>query len=96
MRVTVPHKLSRDDVRERLRMHAHEIAGNVPGAEVNTSWAGADRMDLTVSAMGQKLQGAIDIEDDQLVIELDLPFALSFVEPMIAGQIREQGQKLLA
>lgn len=95
MRVTLPHKLSREDVRERLRTHAHEIAGNVPGAQVNTSWAGADHMDLTISAMGQNLQGGIDIEDGQLVIELDLPFALSFVEPMISSQIREQGQKLL-
>ena len=96
MRVTVPHKLSREQVRERLRMHAHEIAGNVPGAQVDTSWASDDRMNLSISAMGQKLDGAIDIEDSQVVIDLDLPFALSFVEPMIAGQIREQGQKLLA
>lgn len=95
MRVTVPHKLSREQVRERLRTHAHELAGNVPGAQVDTSWADDNRMNLTVSAMGQKLQGAIDIEDDQVVIDLDLPFALSFVEPMIAVQIREQGQKLL-
>ena len=96
MRVTLPHQLSREDVRDRLRARAHEIAGRVPGAQVSTSWAGADRMDLTIAAMGQTLQGGIDIEDDQLVINLDLPLALSFVEPMISSQIREQGQKLLA
>lgn len=96
MRVTLPHTLSREEVRTRLKAHAHEIAGNVPGARVDTSWAGADRLDLTISAMGQNVQGGIDIEDSQVVIDLDLPFTLSFVEPMISSTIREQGQKLLA
>ena len=30
-----------------------------------------------------------------VVFEVDLPPALSFVEPMIAGAIRDKGQKLL-
>ena len=70
----------------------------VPGgmAEVKTNWVGEDKVDLTISAMGQSMSGNIVIEDGQVVIDLTLPLALSFVEPMVAGTVKEQGQKLLA
>ena len=45
--------------------------------------------------MGQGIDGRVLIEDAQVVFEVDLPPALSFVEPMIAGAIRDKGQKLL-
>ncbi len=97
MRVAIPHDLDHDVVRQRLRSRSHEIADHIPGgmAEVETSWTSEDRMGMTVRAMGQELHGAIEIEANQLVIDLALPAALSFIEPMIAGAIRQQGQKLL-
>ncbi len=97
MRVAVPHQLEREVVRERLRDRSHEIADHIPGgmAEVHTRWPSEDRMDMTISAMGQDLQAHVDIEDSQLVFEVDLPPALSFIEPMVSGAIRQQGQKLL-
>jgi hypothetical protein len=98
MRVTVPHKLTRAEVRKRLAERAQELAGNVPGgvAEVTTDWVDDDLVDVTIAAMGQNLSGHIAIEDHQVVIDLSLPLALTFVEPMIAGTVKEQGQKLLA
>ena len=98
MRVTVPHKLSREEVRKRLHERAQDLAGNVPGgmAEVTTNWVGEDKVDLVISAMGQNLAGNIVIADHEVVIDLTLPLALSFVEPMIAGTVKEQGLKLLA
>lgn len=97
MRVAIPHDLPRETVRERLRKRSHEIADHVPGgmAEVTTAWASEDSMTMRVSAMGQNLDGRVDIEEGQLVFELDLPPALGFVEPMVANAIRQQGQKLL-
>lgn len=64
-------------------------------ADVTTGWPNEDRMDLSVRAMGQGIDGRVLIEDAQVVFEVDLPPALSFVEPMIAGAIRDKGQKLL-
>lgn len=97
MRVAMPHDLDRATVRERLRSRSHEIADHIPGgmADVSTSWSGEDRMDIAVSAMGQNLQGMVLIEERQVVIDIDLPRALSFLEPIVAGAIRQQGQKLL-
>ena len=45
--------------------------------------------------MGKTVTGHVDVEDNQVVFDIDLPMALSFVEPMIRGVIAEKGQKLL-
>lgn len=98
MRVPIAHQLPKEEVRRRLRERSHEIASFVPGgmADVTTNWPHEDRMDLSVRAMGQGIDGRVLIEDHEVVFEVDLPPALSFVEPMIAGAIRDKGRKLLA
>lgn len=97
MRVPIPHNLPKEEVRHRLASRSGEIANFIPGgmAEVITSWPSEDVMALGVRAMGQGIQGRVLIEERQVVFEIDLPPALSFVEPMIAGAIRQQGTKLL-
>lgn len=97
MRVPIPHSLPKEEVRHRLASRSHEIANFIPGgmADVATAWPGEDVMTLSVRAMGQGIEGRVLIEDRQVVFEIDLPPALSFVEPMIAGAIRQQGTKLL-
>lgn len=98
MRIAIPHGLDKAEVRHRLKSRSHEIADQFPGgmARVDTSWPSEDRMTMAVEAMGQTMNGAIDIEEGQVVFEFDLPPALSFIEPIIEGAIRKQGQKLLA
>ncbi|MGH6786154.1 MAG: polyhydroxyalkanoic acid system family protein [Novosphingobium sp.] len=97
MRVALPHDLGKDEVRRRLRGRAHEIADFVPGgmADVAVAWPGEDRMTLSVGAMGQTVDGAIDIEEQAVVFTVTLPPALSFIEPMIKGAIEKKGRKLL-
>ena len=53
-------------------------------------------MNLAVKAMGQSIDGCVIIEETQVIFEVNLPLALSFVEPMVANAIRQQGQKLIA
>lgn len=97
MRVAVPHSLPKAEVRRRLNDKQDSIANFVPGgmAEVETSWASEDRMVMTIRAMGQALTGNVDVEDQAVVFHIDLPPALSFVEPMIQGALEEKGRKLL-
>ncbi|MCB2051086.1 MAG: polyhydroxyalkanoic acid system family protein [Novosphingobium sp.] len=98
MQITLPHNLSREEVRNRLRDKAQDILGQVPGgmAEVETSWPAEDRMALSVSVMGQVMKGDIAIADKDVTVTLELPFTLTFVQPMIEGTIREKGKELLA
>lgn len=97
MRVAVPHNLGKAEVRSRLKGRMHEVADFIPGglADVSSSWTGDDRVDLQVRAMGQEVNGVVEIEEGQVVFTINLPMALSFVEPMIAGAIADKGRKLL-
>ena len=97
MRVPISHELPKEEVRRRLRERSGEIASFVPGgmAEVVTDWPNNDCMTLGVKTMGQSINGKVLIEESCVIFEIDLPLALSFVEPMISGAIREKGQKLL-
>ncbi len=97
MRVAIPHELGKDEVRRRLKERSHEIVDYLPGgmAQVETGWDGDDRMTLNVSTMGQAISGSVEIFESEVVFQVDLPPALSFVKPMIEGAIRKNGQKLL-
>ena len=98
MEVAIPHQLGREEARRRLRENSHKMGDGIPGgmAQVQTRWASEDRMDMTISAMGQTLVGHIDVGETQVLLSVDLPPALAFVEPIVAGAIRQQGQALLA
>ena len=97
MRVALPHDLDKATVRERLKSRSHEIADHIPGgmAQVETSWPSEDRMDMTVRAMGQDLNGMVELEDKQVVFTVVLPPALGFIEPIVESAIRASGQKLI-
>lgn len=97
MRVAIPHRLEQDEVRRRLRENIGSLSDHIPGnANVQSAWPSEDRMTLDVGAMGQSLHANVDLEPNQLVLTVDLPPMLAFMEPMIAGAIRSQGDKLLA
>ncbi len=98
MQVAIPHQLGRDEVRRRLQSRSHELSGVVPGgmAEVDTAWPSEDRMSLSVQAMGQMVAGHIDIRDTEILVDLVLPPALGFVQPVVEAAVRQQGQRLLA
>lgn len=98
MDIEIPHDLGREEVRRRLSQNSHKIGDNIPGgmAEVQTNWPTEDRMTMSITAMGQVLQGHIDVEDDKVIFHMTLPPALGFLQPMIDASIREQGQRMLA
>jgi len=97
MQVAIPHQLTREEVRRRLRANSHRMAEGIPGgmAQVNTDWPSEDRMRLSISAMGQVVDGHIDIEDTQVVFVATLPPALGFIQPLVEGAIRQQAPRLL-
>ncbi len=97
MRVPISHKLGKAEVKRRLRERSGELAGLFPGgkADVAITWPLEDRMALQVSAMGQTVNAHVDVLDDGVVFEIDLPAALSFFAPMVRSVVEEKTQKLL-
>lgn len=97
MRVMLPHKLGAEEVRRRMHEHAHEIANYFPPgmATVETSWPHEDRMDLLITAAGQEIEGGIDVGEDTVVIEMDLPGILGFLNGTLERAVRKHGGKML-
>lgn len=97
MRVHLPHDLSKEEVRKRMRERSHEIAGYFPAgmATIETSWPDEDQMDLIVNAVGQRIKGAVEVYSDEVVIELDLPPMLGFLRGTLERSVKTEGAKLL-
>lgn len=97
MRIAIPHELSKEEVRRRMAGSEDELRNFIPGgmADVHADWPSEDRMRIAVGMMGQQVSGHVDIEETQVVFEVDLPPALSFVAPMIEKAIRKGGATML-
>lgn len=97
MRVTLPHSLGREEVRRRMHKHGHEIGSYFPPgmADVQTSWPSEDLMELVITAAGQRITGGIEVEDDQVTIDMDLPPILGFLRGTLERAVRKHGGKLL-
>ncbi|RDC60622.1 hypothetical protein HME9302_01836 [Alteripontixanthobacter maritimus] len=97
MRVAVPHNLPKEEVRRRMSERIPELQNHLPGgvANVHHSWKDEDTMNLSVQAMGQQVGGTIEVAEGQLIVDMDVPPALSFFKPLIERGIRDRGQKLL-
>lgn len=98
MQVAIPHTLGREEARRRLRANSHTLKDSFPGgmADVRTSWPNEDRMAMAIGAMGQHVTGHIDVQDSQVLLTVELPPALGFIEPLVSGAIQQAGQKMLA
>ncbi len=97
MRVPLPHKLGKEEVRRRMHERSHEIAGYFPPgmATIETSWSDEDQMDLVVTAAGQKIYGAVEVYDEEVVIAMDLPPLLGFLRGTLERSVRKEATKLL-
>ncbi|OBV10281.1 polyhydroxyalkanoic acid system family protein [Erythrobacter dokdonensis] len=98
MRVTLPHDLPKEEVCRRMRAHADEIVGFFPPglASVTTGWPSEDRMSITAEVMGMTIPGGVDVEDDRVVIEMDLPMLLSVMKGPLEAAVKKEGRRLLA
>lgn len=94
--VNIPHRLTRDNVRTRLQSGMSQIRtqfGQNVG-QIEDKWAG-DHCDFRLAAMGQTVNGRLDIADNSVRLEIDLPWILAAFASKIRAGIEQQGHKLL-
>lgn len=93
--VDLPHNLGREEARRRIAANIGGLQNHIPGgADVTSSWTG-DRLDLGVAAMGERIHGTLDVEDDRVRVRLALPGMLGMFGGLIAGALKSQGGLLL-
>ena len=97
--VTIPHKLGRDEARRRLeegfgRLRQQMTGGMVGMLACHERWEG-DRLHFEAGALGQKVTGRLDVSEDSVRIEVDLPEILAMLAERITGKLKDEGRKLL-
>lgn len=98
MRVTLPHDLSKEEVRRRMHAHADEIAEFFPAglAKVTTDWPSEDRMTITAEVVGYTIPGGVDVRDNEVVIEMQLPVMLGLMRGPLEAAVKKEAGRLLA
>lgn len=92
----LPHNLGKDEARRRIADNVHRLQEHIPGgASVQSAWTG-DRLDLSIAAMGEQIQGSLDVLENTVHLRLALPGMLGMFSGAIAGVLESQGGHLLA
>ncbi|MBF9232804.1 polyhydroxyalkanoic acid system family protein [Microvirga alba] len=94
--VCVPHNLGKAEAVRRLhggmtRLKS-QFGDNI--ASIEEVWTD-DRMAFRVSAMGQAVAGLVDVFEDQLRVEVQLPWILAVVAEKAKTFIQAQGTLML-
>jgi hypothetical protein len=94
--VSVPHRLGRLEARRRLESGIGrlrlELSALLSGLDYH--WEG-DTMNFVASAMWQRITGRIEVLDDVVRIEIDLPWIMQLLRDTVARQVRGRGVALL-
>jgi putative polyhydroxyalkanoate system protein len=95
--IDIPHSLGHAEARRRIdggftRLSQQLSSGSTCPA--THAWRG-DRMDFGASVLHQSVTGRLDVLDDFVHIEVDLPAVLSVFSSRISGRLQRQGQLLL-
>ncbi len=61
---------------------------------IQDRWEG-DQLQFEGSGMGQKLTGRLDVREDSVLIQVDLPDMLAALADKITGTLKTEAQKLL-
>jgi hypothetical protein len=94
--VSIPHKLGRQEAKRRLDSGIGRIRPELAGF-VNTldyNWDGDD-LNFRAVAMWQTITGRIEVLEDTVRIEIDLPWMMRLLGDAILMQVRGRGLAML-
>lgn len=94
--VTIPHQLGRAEARRRIENGFAKIVDSLPGGTGKCSqrWEG-ERLVFAVSALGQGVSGAIDVQETAVTMEIVLPGVLGLLAGGLKSRLQKTGQLLL-
>lgn len=94
--VSIPHGLGKAEATRRLRDGVGQLKSQFGDkiATVEERWDG-DRLSFRVGAMGQTVTGHLDVAEDSVRVELQLPWVLAMVAEKAKALIQKQGTLML-
>jgi len=94
--VTISHQLGRDEAKRRLENGLGYIRNQLATlvSSIQYGWTGY-RLDFSLTAMRQTIDGRIDVDDRVVRVELGLPLLLTLLSRRIISRIQREGSLLL-
>jgi hypothetical protein len=95
--VTIPHKLGKAEARARVESSVGDFKSKLASmglGQMQHVWAD-DRLNFHARMLGQNITGRLDVREDDLRIEVDLPAFLAGLADKIAGKLKKEGRLLI-
>lgn len=93
--VDLPHNLGKEEAKRRIGSNIHKLEQHIPGgANVQSGWSG-DQLNLQVSAMGEAVNAAIDVQDTKVHLKVQLPGFLGMFAGLVQSTLQKKGSVLL-
>ncbi|MCC6780473.1 MAG: polyhydroxyalkanoic acid system family protein [Hyphomicrobiales bacterium] len=94
--VSIPHRLGREEAVRRLKSGIGAARSRYSALLTigEETWSG-DRLSFQVSALGQRASGRIDVGEDEVRLEVTLPWLLARLAEKVTPAIRKEGTLLL-
>jgi Putative polyhydroxyalkanoic acid system protein (PHA_gran_rgn) len=94
--VSIPHRLGREEAKRRLDRGIGRLRPELGPlvSALDYGWEG-DRLNFSAAAMWQTITGRIDVLDDAVRIEIDLPWIMQLLSDTVAKQVRGRAIALL-
>ena len=94
--LSIPQSLGRAEAKRRLVDGMGEARARLSAvsASVDDSWTD-DRLNFRVVALAQTIAGHIDVLDDSVEMEVQLPWALALLAEKIKHKVSRQGTLML-
>ncbi len=94
--VSIPHRLGRQEARRRLDSGIGRIPPELAGlvTTLDYDWDG-DNLNFRAVAMWQTISGRIEVLEDAVRIEIDLPWMMRLLGDTILKRVRGRGVAML-
>jgi hypothetical protein len=94
--ISIPHRLGRLEARRRLDSGISRLRSELNAllTGLDYHWEG-DTLNFVASAMWQRITGRIEVLEDVVRVEIDLPWIMQLLRDTIAKRVLGRGVALL-
>jgi hypothetical protein len=93
--ITISHKLGKEEALRRIKPALGNASQNFPALKVEQEVWSDDRMDFRVRALGQVAAGNVQVTEDNVRLEVTLPWLLHKFAEAVQKTISGRGRVLL-
>ena len=95
VRLEIPHSLGKAGARARIDAGIGQLAGAIPGGQMTGHALDGDTMAFSIAALGQTVASRMEVREDRVVAEIDLPPLLALFADKIREKLAKEAPKLL-